>query len=78
MFQFKRDFHELFCGARDVARSRQLNPSLLTFEQRWLAQHKTQIRAISPRSARSTGIWIDVFPRATRVCISLDSPGARH
>jgi uncharacterized protein YbjT (DUF2867 family) len=42
MFQFKRDFPALFCGARDVARSRQLNPSLLTFEQ-WLAQHKAQI-----------------------------------
>ena len=42
MFQFKRDFHEAFCGARDVALTRSLNPSLLTFEQ-WLAQHKTQI-----------------------------------
>ena len=42
MFQFKRDFQELFCGARDVAFSRHLNPSLQTFEQ-WLAQHKTQI-----------------------------------
>jgi uncharacterized protein YbjT (DUF2867 family) len=42
MFQFKRDFQELFCGARDVAFSRHLNPSLQTFEQ-WLARHKTQI-----------------------------------
>ena len=42
MFQFKRDFEEMFCGARDVAFSRQLNPSLQSFEQ-WLAQHKTQI-----------------------------------
>ena len=42
MFQFKRDFNELFCGTRDVALTRQLNPSLLTFDQ-WLAQHKTQI-----------------------------------
>ena len=42
MFQFKRDFHQSFCGARDVALTRYLNPSLLTFEQ-WLAQHKAQI-----------------------------------
>ena len=42
MFQFKRDFNELFCATRDVALTRQLNPSLLTFDQ-WLAQHKTQI-----------------------------------
>lgn len=42
MFQFKRDFNEMFCGARtpDVARS--LNPSLQTFET-WLAQHASRI-----------------------------------
>jgi uncharacterized protein YbjT (DUF2867 family) len=42
MFQFKRDFQDLFCGARDVAMSRRLNPSLQTFAQ-WLAQHKAHI-----------------------------------
>jgi uncharacterized protein YbjT (DUF2867 family) len=42
MFQFKRDFQEVFCSARDVALSRHLNPALQTFEQ-WLAAHKTQI-----------------------------------
>jgi uncharacterized protein YbjT (DUF2867 family) len=42
MFQFKRDFQELFCDARDVTFSRRLNPSLQTFEQ-WLAQHRAQI-----------------------------------
>jgi hypothetical protein len=42
MFQFKRDFQELFCGARDVAASRQLNPALQTFAQ-WLEEHKTEI-----------------------------------
>ena len=42
MFQFKRDFNELFCGTRDVALTRRLNPSLLTFDQ-WLAQHTSQI-----------------------------------
>jgi uncharacterized protein YbjT (DUF2867 family) len=39
MFQFKRDFQEAFCGARDVAFSRTLNPSLQTFAM-WLAQNK--------------------------------------
>jgi uncharacterized protein YbjT (DUF2867 family) len=38
MFQFKRDFEEYFCGARSLAFSRSLNPSLQTFEQ-WLAQN---------------------------------------
>jgi uncharacterized protein YbjT (DUF2867 family) len=39
MLQFKRDFNELFCGVRDVERSRQLNPSLQTFEG-WLSRHR--------------------------------------
>jgi uncharacterized protein YbjT (DUF2867 family) len=38
MLQFKRDFNELFCSVRDVERSRQLNPSLQTFEG-WLSRH---------------------------------------
>ena len=42
MFQFKRDFNEYFCGARNLAFSRSLNPELQTFEQ-WLAEHKDQI-----------------------------------
>lgn len=42
MFQFKRDFQEAFCGARDPAVARGLNPSLQTFE-RWLARNKTRI-----------------------------------
>lgn len=43
MFQFKRDFEEYFCGARDLEAARSLNPSLQTFEQ-WLAQNKSRIR----------------------------------
>ena len=35
MFQFKHDFNEMYCGARDLAFSRSLNPQLQTFEQ-WL------------------------------------------
>ena len=35
MFQFKRDFQDIFCGARDVALARALNPSLQTFDA-WL------------------------------------------
>ncbi len=38
MLQFKRDFQDVFCGTRNVERSRQLNPALQTFDQ-WLARH---------------------------------------
>jgi uncharacterized protein YbjT (DUF2867 family) len=39
MFQFKRDFQDVFCSVRDVAFSRTLNPSLQTFGM-WLAKNK--------------------------------------
>jgi uncharacterized protein YbjT (DUF2867 family) len=42
MFQFKRDFERDYCGARDLAVSRALNPGLQTFAQ-WLAAHKDRI-----------------------------------
>ena len=42
MFQFKRDFEQYFCGARDPGVARSLNPSLQTFD-RWLAQNKGRI-----------------------------------
>jgi uncharacterized protein YbjT (DUF2867 family) len=42
MFQFNRDFSEYFCGARDLAFTRSLNPEAQTFEE-WLAVHKEQI-----------------------------------
>jgi len=42
MFQFKRDFHEVFCGARPPAVARSLNPSLQTFAT-WLAHNKDRI-----------------------------------
>jgi uncharacterized protein YbjT (DUF2867 family) len=42
MFQFKRDFEQYFCGARDPGFARSLNPSLQTFD-RWLAQNKGRI-----------------------------------
>ena len=42
MFQFKRDFEEMYCGARDLAFSRSINPTLQTFDQ-WLAENKTRI-----------------------------------
>jgi uncharacterized protein YbjT (DUF2867 family) len=42
MFQFKRDFQDAFCNARNVELARQLNPSLQTFDQ-WLANHKAHI-----------------------------------
>lgn len=39
MFQFKRDFQDVFCRVRNVAFSRALNPSLQTFAM-WLAKNK--------------------------------------
>ena len=42
MFQFKRDFNEVFCGARKLDVSRALNPTLQTFDA-WLAQNKSRI-----------------------------------
>src|SRR3982074_348593 len=39
-FQFKRDFEEYFCGARNPDIARSLNPALRTFEQR-LGQPKS-------------------------------------
>jgi uncharacterized protein YbjT (DUF2867 family) len=42
MFQFKRDFEEYFCGARNISVSRDLNPALLTFDQ-WLEHNKARI-----------------------------------
>jgi uncharacterized protein YbjT (DUF2867 family) len=42
MFQFKRDFEEVFCGARNLEVSRSLNPELQTFSG-WLAQNKSRI-----------------------------------
>lgn len=43
MFQYKRDFEKEFCGARDVAFSRELNPELKTFAQ-WLSANKSKIQ----------------------------------
>ncbi len=42
MFQFKRDFNDYFCGARNLDFSRSLNPSLQDFNQ-WLARNKGRI-----------------------------------
>ena len=42
MFQFKRDFEDVFCGARSVQVSRDLNPALQSFDD-WLARNKDRI-----------------------------------
>jgi uncharacterized protein YbjT (DUF2867 family) len=42
MFQFKQEFQEIFCGARDTRMSRSLNPELQTFDA-WLARNKARI-----------------------------------
>jgi len=42
MFQFKRDFENVFCGARNPDVARALDPSLQTFDG-WLARNKGRI-----------------------------------
>jgi uncharacterized protein YbjT (DUF2867 family) len=42
MFQFKRDFNDDFCRARNLDESRRLNPALQTFDE-WLDQHGARI-----------------------------------
>ena len=42
MFQFKADFEDVFCGARDLAVARSLNPELQTFDA-WLASNANRI-----------------------------------
>jgi len=42
MFQFKRDFEKVWCGARDPDIARALNSSLQTFD-RWLTQNQSRI-----------------------------------
>ena len=42
MFQFKWDFNDYYCGARNLDFSRSLNPELQTFEQ-WLERNKSRI-----------------------------------
>ena len=53
MFQFKRDFEHVFCGARDIGIARSLNPSLQTFDV-WLAVNKNRI-PIEKKSRRAAG-----------------------
>ncbi len=42
MFQFKRDFEQVFCGARNIDVARALNPALQTFDK-WLSKNKGRI-----------------------------------
>ena len=42
MFQFKRDFNDAYCGARDAEFARSLNPELQTFEE-WLRRYGDRI-----------------------------------
>jgi uncharacterized protein YbjT (DUF2867 family) len=50
MFQFKRDFNDYYCGARDLSFARSLVPDLQSYEQ-WLARHKDQIPIPAPAPA---------------------------
>jgi len=42
MFQFKRDFNDYYCAARDLSFSRTVNPDLQTFDT-WMETHKGKI-----------------------------------
>jgi len=42
MFQFKRDFNDYYCGARDLGFSRSLHPRMQNFDA-WLGAHKAKI-----------------------------------
>ncbi|MDH3496543.1 MAG: NmrA/HSCARG family protein [Gemmatimonadota bacterium] len=42
MFQYKRDFNDVYCGARNLGLARSLAPDLQTFAQ-WLQQHGSKI-----------------------------------
>jgi uncharacterized protein YbjT (DUF2867 family) len=42
MFQFKRDFNDIFCAARSLEVSRSLHPGLQTFDQ-WLSRNAARI-----------------------------------
>lgn len=42
MFQFKADFEDYYCGARDPEFVKKLNPELLSFEQ-WLKENKDRL-----------------------------------
>ena len=42
MFQFKRDFQDVFCGARNPEVAKALNPELKTFDD-WLSENKDRI-----------------------------------
>lgn len=42
MFQFKHDFEDYFCGARNLDFSKSINPEIKSFDQ-WLAENKSKI-----------------------------------
>ena len=44
MFQFKRDFNDYYCGARDLAFGRSLNPEMQTLD-RWMEKNKGKLTA---------------------------------
>ena len=53
MFQFKRDFEQVFCGARNLETSRALNPALQTFDQ-WLARNIKRIPIEERKTSAAT------------------------
>ncbi len=53
MFQFKRDFEQVFCGARNLEAARRLHPGMQTFDE-WLAGNKERI-PVEKKTRRASG-----------------------
>jgi uncharacterized protein YbjT (DUF2867 family) len=53
MFQFKRDFEHVYCGARDLEAARRLHPGMKSFD-RWLAENGHRI-PLEEESRRASG-----------------------
>jgi uncharacterized protein YbjT (DUF2867 family) len=53
MFQFYCDFEGYFCGARSLATSRALNPSMKTFDA-WLAANKSRVPIQAAQTATTS------------------------
>jgi uncharacterized protein YbjT (DUF2867 family) len=49
MFQYKADFEDKFCAMRDLARAKQLNPEMQTFDA-WLQKNGSRIPMEEPAS----------------------------
>ncbi|MEQ9581931.1 MAG: hypothetical protein RIM68_07180 [Arenibacter sp.] len=45
MFQFKKEFEDIFCKSRDVKLTKELNPQLMSFST-WLSKNKEKLETV--------------------------------